>query len=548
MNRKTTHYISVLLTVCVTLLAGNACSDSLDADQTTETSQPDRSESFTLEMAKSMFEAEYDDAVKVTDEDLSFESPFVWESGEIQPVWKLAERHEDAGTEYFSVPVMASRRYYATCESSKDAGLTKCRQELLISRKASGKTTSRIVFHVPTDNTQSDDDRTHFTGLLVYTNLNGKFRKIERYENGALVNGVYFGEKESAIAGERHFILVNQIMEGITVFKVGVPSVILRSAPTDTVEINDTFAGSICTGDRYPDQWWLNPDFWFYNQGTGEWEFCPDTSYTGDYPWPDEDNNSGGSGGTPTNLGNSGVEHSGNNGSNQNNSVPRPKDLSESIGKDDYYSERFEDYKDRLKDKADENIYYISYGKKYYEAFKQNAEKMSPEGQKWVEATAINLQQMMESLLQANPNIESNPDALYQAAFQSHPEAYIKAGFLNLDMSDKLIILMTIELNDLLSEEGLKQVFAITGKQISYYLTNPNAAINDAKYIVNNIDNIFEDICSYFINNIRTRSSVENITEMDIFELLLGEQINFFYDNIAGFTMPDSPYFINYKP
>lgn len=542
MISKIAHYLSLPLTLCLTLLASGACSDFLDADRTTEKVQQGANNGFTLEKAKSVFEAEYDDAMKVPMDEVGFESPFVWESGDILPIWKLAERHEDISSEYFSVPILTSTRYYATSESRKNAELITCRQELLISRKASGKTTSRIVFHISTDNTQSDDDRTHFTGLLVYTNLNGKFRKIEQYENGVLVNGVYFGEKESYMAGERHFILVNQIMEGITIFKVGSPSVTLRSAPTE--EIYDTIAGSICI-DRNPDRWWLDPAFWFYNQGTGEWEFCPDTSYVGSDStyWP------GGNGGhTSTDSGNSGVEHSGNNGSNQNNSVPRPMDLSESIGKDDYYSQRFEDYKDRLKDKADENIYYISYGKKYYEAFKQNAEKMSPKGQKWVEATAINLQQMMESLLKANPNIESDPDALYQAAFQSHPEAYIKAGFLNLDMSDKLIILMTIELNDLLSDEGLKQVFAITGKQISYYLTNPNAAINDAKYIVNNIDNIFEDICSYFINNIRTRSSVENLTEMDIFELLLGEQINYFYDNIAGFAMPDSPYFINYTP
>lgn len=346
MNRKTTHYISVLLTACVTLLAGGSCGDSLDADQTIERIQPDGNEGFTLEKAKSAFEAEYDGAVKVPMDETHFESPFVWESGDILPVWKLAERHEDVNTDYFSVPILTSRRYYATCESRNDADLIKCRQELLISRKASGKTTSRIVFHIPTDNTRPDDDRTHFTGLLVYTDLNGKFRKIERYENGTLVNGVYFGEKESAIAGERHFILVNQIMEGITVFKVGVPSVTLRSAPTDTVEINDTIAGSICIGDRSPDQWWLDSDDWYYNQDTGKWEFCPDSSYTGDYPWP-EDNNSGGNGvGTPTNTGSSGAEH-GSGNSNPSHDPNLPADCSGEIGTPNYYLARYDDYKSR---------------------------------------------------------------------------------------------------------------------------------------------------------------------------------------------------------
>ena len=101
MNRKTTHYISVLLTACVTLLAGGSCGDSLDADQTIERIQPDGNEGFTLEKAKSAFEAEYDGAVKVPMDETHFESPFVWESGDILPVWKLAERHEDVNTDYF---------------------------------------------------------------------------------------------------------------------------------------------------------------------------------------------------------------------------------------------------------------------------------------------------------------------------------------------------------------------------------------------------------------------------------------------------------------
>lgn len=468
MNRKTTHYISVLLTICATLLAGNACGDSLDADQTTETSQPDRDEGFTLEKAKSSFEAEYDNATNVPMEETHFESPFVWESGDIFPIWKLAEHYEDKGTEYFSVPVLASRRYYSTCESRNDAGLIKCRQELLISRKASGKTTSRIVFHIPTDNTQSDDDRSHFTGLLVYTNLNGKFRKIEQYENGTLVNGVYFGEKESAIAGERHFILVNQIMEGITVFKVGDPSVTLRSAPLDTVEINDTIAGSICVGDRYPDQWWLNPDFWFYNQGTGEWDFCPDTSYTGDYPWPDEDNNSGGRGGTPTNTGNSGVEH-GSGNSTPSHDPNRPADCSMDIGTKNYYLKRHADYQLRH-DTDNRETYYISYGYEYCEKFEllRKKEGTSEALKAWIDKTTTLLQEKLEAQIQTNPTIESDLDNLTRIAFKTHPEAYIEGGLFQLNMTDKIKIITTIKFKDLVSQLGREQIAEVVNAQIGY--------------------------------------------------------------------------------
>lgn len=543
MNRKTTHYISVLLTACVTLLAGGSCGDSLDADQTIERIQPDGNEGFTLEKAKSAFEAEYDGAVKVPMDETHFESPFVWESGDILPVWKLAERHEDVNTDYFSVPILTSRRYYATCESRNDADLIKCRQELLISRKASGKTTSRIVFHIPTDNTRPDDDRTHFTGLLVYTDLNGKFRKIERYENGTLVNGVYFGEKESAIAGERHFILVNQIMEGITVFKVGVPSVTLRSAPTDTVEINDTIAGSICIGDCSPDQWWLDSDDWYYNQDTGKWEFCPDSSYTGDYPWP-EDNNSGGNGvGTPTNTGSSGVEH-GSGNSTPSYDPNRPADCSKEIGTSNYYIERYRNYCRRYHVDSKPEIYYISYGYEYCDRFERlrDTEGTSEALKAWIDKTLRLLQEKLEAQIQANPTIESDLDNLTRIAFKTYPEAYIEGGLFQLNMTDKIKIITTIKFKDLVSRLGREQIAEVVNAQIGYYIKHPSEAVRDARYMKENWSEIQQILHDYVFKDNVTRSGQFDETEYpyyDFMELVFGEVICYFYETVDGFELSD---------
>ena len=543
MNRKTTHYISVLLTACVTLLAGGSCGDSLDADQTIERIQPDGNEGFTLEKAKSAFEAEYDGAVKVPMDETHFESPFVWESGDILPVWKLAERHEDVNTDYFSVPILTSRRYYATCESRNDADLIKCRQELLISRKASGKTTSRIVFHIPTDNTRPDDDRTHFTGLLVYTDLNGKFRKIERYENGTLVNGVYFGEKESAIAGERHFILVNQIMEGITVFKVGVPSVTLRSAPTDTVEINDTIAGSICIGDCSPDQWWLDSDDWYYNQDTGKWEFCPDSSYTGDYPWPEDNNSGGNGGGTPTNTGSSGAEH-GSGNSNPSHDPNLPADYLKDIGTIDYYIKRHDDYCRRNNIKSKPEIYYISYGYKYCKKFDKLKKSgvLSSKGEEWVENTTNLLQKEMEALIRENPTIEDNLENLTTAAFKTQPKAYIEGGILQLEILDKIRIITTIEFKDIISKLGREQVAEVVNAQIGYYIKHPSEAVRDARYMKENWSEIQQILHDYVFKDNVTRSGQFDETEYpyyDFMELVFGEVICYFYETVDGFELND---------
>ncbi len=540
MISKIAHYLSVPLTLCLTLLASGACSDFLDADRPTEKVKQGANNGFTLEKAKSVFEAEYDDAMKVPMDEVGFESPFVWESGDILPVWKLAERHEDVNTEYFSVPILTSRRYYATCESEKNAELITCRQELLISRKAAGKTTSRIVFHIPTDNTQSDDDRTHFTGLLVYTNLSGKFRKIEQYENGALVNGVYFGEKESAIAGERHFILVNQIMEGITIFKAGSPSVTLRSAPTE--EIYDTITGSICI-DRNPDRWWLDPAFWFYNQGTGEWEFCPDTSYTGDYPWPEDNNSGGNGGGTQTNTGNSGTEHgSGNN--NPSYDLNRPADCSKDIGTSNYYIERYRNYCRRYHVDSKPEIYYISYGYEYCERFERlmDTEGTSEALKDWIDKTLKLLQEKLEAQIRANPTIESDLKNLTKVAFKTHPEAYIEGGLFQLNMTDKIKIITTIKFKDLVSPLGREQIAEVVKAQIGYYIKHPSDAIRDAIYMKDNWSEIQQILHDYVFKDNVTRSGQfdeEEYPYYDLMELVFGEVICYFYETVDGFELSD---------
>lgn len=541
MNKKNRH--ASLLTICIILFNVSGCT-SLNTENTSATICTDDHTEFTLENAKSAFYSNNDNETKKSREDIISESPFIWESGNIIPIWKAAEYHyiKDGSEECFTIPIITSKQYYATYEYSKDIKPTKCRQDLIISRrKTSGRTTYNIVFYIPMDRAKQDHDSKHFSGLLVYTNLNGKFKKVEQYEDGNLTGGVYFGEKESKIAKERHLFLINQIMEGISVFNVESSNITSRSNPTDTVEFNDTLMGSYCIGERYPNLWWASPEFGFYNEETKRWEFYQDSTDIECTPWDNSSENSGG-GGSPTDIGSS-VENN-NNLSSETSNRPRPKDLIEAIGNDDYYSQRFEDYKNRFQDKADYNIYYISYGKKYYEAFKRTSERMSLNGRKWVDDTAINLKTMMEILLKSNPYIESNPSELYKAAFRSHPDAYLNAGFLNLCMSDKLMILMTIELPDLFSKEGISQVLIITWQQLAYYHNNPDIAAKDAKYIANNFCNIFEDICRYLVNNISTRSSVENnISEIDILELLLGEQINYFYDNIPGFAIPDNPYY-----
>lgn len=85
MNTKATSYVSMLLFICLTVFASVKCSNPLETDYDPESLK--QSETFTLEKAMSAFNEKYNEAITITHEKTSFESPFVWESGDIIPIW-----------------------------------------------------------------------------------------------------------------------------------------------------------------------------------------------------------------------------------------------------------------------------------------------------------------------------------------------------------------------------------------------------------------------------------------------------------------------------
>ena len=140
--------------------------------------------------------------------------------------------------------MLSSVRYYAS--NDKEEILVRCDQNLIVSKNVNnGLMSLRIVFSIPDDDLKRGRTSSDFSGLLVYTDLNGKFRKIEKYAGGEMLDGVYFSESESEIAWERHKLFINKIMEGITVFKVNSLKIETRCpAPGDTVEYNDSITPS----------------------------------------------------------------------------------------------------------------------------------------------------------------------------------------------------------------------------------------------------------------------------------------------------------------
>ncbi len=515
---------------CVSLGILFSCGDTLVIDKPEAAGQEESCQSFTVEEAIAVFSDEYGRTSKISDRATISDSPFVWESGTVVPVWKAAERHSIQGREEsYVVPMLSSVRYYAC--NGKEETLVRCDQSLIVSKKVNnGGMSLRIVFSIPEDDFKRGRTSSDFSGLLVYTDLSGKFRKIEKYAGGKMLDGVYFSESESEIAWERHKLFINKIMEGVTVFKVNSLQIETRCpAPGDTVEYNDSINPSYCNGNCFPELWWQNPDFDFWNDSLAP----TDTIGVDDYLWDGGESGGGGGGG------NTGPPK--NNGGGSDNTPVRPADCSSYFGKPEYYERRYTDYVKRYK-KEDKSIYYIEYGLYYCNKFLdlKSSGKMSIEGNKWIDKTLVLLQEKLEKQIQSNPALEDNLDLLDAAAFKTHPEAYIEGGILRLPITDKLRIVETIRWKDLTSKLGREQINEVAKAQVEYYIKHPYERAFDAYYMMNNWDPIKQLLYDYCSVDLLTRSaSQDEVHEryMVLCDLLFEEIVTYFYDAVDGFVL-----------
>ncbi|QRK09242.1 hypothetical protein JQX13_03540 [Archangium violaceum] len=113
--------------------------------------------------------------------------------------------------------------------------------------------------------------------------------------------------------------------------------------------------------------------------------------------------------------------------------------------------------------------YYLQYGDKYIKAFKAlGPDQLSPKGLEWRDKALKNLQQEMEDARRARPEdfatLERNPEKFKEFAYVTHVDAYVNAGLLELPTQDLLTILSTPDLQDILDEDGLKQILEVIGK------------------------------------------------------------------------------------
>jgi RHS repeat-associated protein len=145
------------------------------------------------------------------------------------------------------------------------------------------------------------------------------------------------------------------------------------------------------------------------------------------------------------------------------------------IGTVDYYKFRHNDFTSRYGNKRKAPTYYLGYGDKYIRRFTNELfPKLSSEGQIWLIRTRRLLQQAIEDKVLQEPSIELNDNYFTKFAFESHPDAYIQGGLLSLGFEDKLDIVLTPDVQDLVSPLGVKQAQIIMTRQIAFYNSNPS--------------------------------------------------------------------------
>jgi hypothetical protein len=147
----------------------------------------------------------------------------------------------------------------------------------------------------------------------------------------------------------------------------------------------------------------------------------------------------------------------------------------------------------------------MGYGDKYYKRFHAYGPgDLTPEGLAWMDRTGVALQEGIDAQRIADPaafaKLEENNEAFRRFAYDGHPRAYIDSGLLELPVQDLQKIGRTPDFSDLLSKDGLKQVWDVAKemKPSDYWNITKSTAGKAASDTGKVISNAWEGIKSWF--------------------------------------------------
>lgn len=141
----------------------------------------------------------------------------------------------------------------------------------------------------------------------------------------------------------------------------------------------------------------------------------------------------------------------------------KPQPFPDKLGTPEWYDARHRDHLRRRGGNPPPPSYYLQYGKKYCLKFSEELyPKLSKAGQAWIVSTRMHLQLALEDMLLRNPDhymrIEDDDQAFHDAAFETHKQAYLDGGLLDLPTHDLMQILVTPEFEDIATLSGLRQI------------------------------------------------------------------------------------------
>jgi hypothetical protein len=126
------------------------------------------------------------------------------------------------------------------------------------------------------------------------------------------------------------------------------------------------------------------------------------------------------------------------------------------------------------------------------------------------------LQEAIEDELQRHPKIENDKKAFRDFAINSHYSAYVHGGILELSIMDKVRILLTPDIGDLLSEEGQAQIKKIGKEQIRYYKNDKWFSFKQNLELLNNIGPITSLVIDYAVRNFANPFEVWRVVKIGL--------------------------------
>jgi RHS repeat-associated protein len=172
------------------------------------------------------------------------------------------------------------------------------------------------------------------------------------------------------------------------------------------------------------------------------------------------------------------------------------------FGTTEYYRFRAADYERRNPGKRAPS-YYLDYGLRYMTVFNSKTyQRLSYKGKLWIKQVTTLLQESLDKSITGMDDQDPNhPEfseiQLKKTAFATHAPAYIKGGLLELPLMDLVYIALTPNIEDLISKEGLTQIYQILTAMYLHYKDHPKTFRRHCDEFYAHKDEIYSAIKEY---------------------------------------------------